>query len=400
MNTTELYLVAMAIVFTVPYLIWRLGRTDYWAPLVVVQIVTGVLLGPGALGKAFPEYYQSIFTPAVIGALNGVAWWAVSLFVFIAGLELDLKKAIRYRGESAVTAGLALCTPLLFGCAAALVLVAVGPGWEGAKAQHWQFVLGVGMACAVTALPILILLMEKMGILRSALGQRILRYASLDDIAIWGVLALILLDWQRVGKQAIFLLMFAAATWGIRWLMRKLPERDRWYVALIWLIVVALGADWCGLHYMVGAFLAGAVLDADWFDQTQMDQLRHHVLLVLMPVFFLSTGLRTNWELGGVAVFGVAALLLLASVSGKLIGVHLAGRVLNWAPGEAFIVGWLLQTKALIEIIFANILLDKGVISSGTFTALLLMAVASTMLTTPVVSPKLAKQRELLAKSG
>ena len=177
-------------------------------------------------------------------------------------------------------------------------------------------------------------------------------------------------------------------------MMGRIPERDRWYIGLVWLAVVALGADWCGLHFMVGAFLAGAVMDADWFDQEQMDQLRHHVLLVMMPVFFLSTGLRTHWELGGVAVFAAALLLLLASVSGKLMGVHLAGRALGWQKGEASVIGWLLQTKALIEIIFANILLDKQVITSETFTALLLMAVMSTMLTTPVVTPKLARLRQ------
>ncbi|MBC7609400.1 MAG: cation:proton antiporter [Polaromonas sp.] len=393
MNTTEIFLIAMAIVFTVPYLVWRLGRTDYWMPLVVVQIFTGILLGPGVLGNVFPDYYQFIFNPSVIQALSGVAWWAVSLFIFIAGIELDLKKAIQHRGESFVTAGMALGMPLLLGCGAALVLLATGPGWMGTKASDWQFVLVVGMACSVTALPILILLMEKLGILRQPIGQRILRYASLDDIAIWGVLALILMDWQRLGRQALFLALFALAAWGLRKLMQRIPESDRWYIAMIWLIVAALGADWSGLHYMVGAFLAGAVMDSEWFDQESMGRLRHNVLLVLMPVFFLSTGLRTSWELGGLAVVGVAALLLAASVSGKLLGVHLAGRVLGWAPGEASVIGWLLQTKALIEIIFANILLDKGVITSGTFTALLLMALASTMLTTPVVTPKLKAKR-------
>ena len=147
---------------------------------------------------------------------------------------------------------------------------------------------------------------------------------------------------------------------------------------------------------MVGACLAGAIMDSNWFDQTKMDMLRHHVLLVLMPVFFLSTGLRTNWEVGGYAVFIAAAVLLLASVTGKLIGVRIAGRLLNWQAGEASIIGWLLQTKALIMIIFANILLDKAIITNATFTALLLMAVASTMLTTPVVVPKLARMKELI----
>ncbi len=398
MNTTEIFLIAMLIIFTVPYLLWRLGRTDYYAPLVVVQILTGILLGPGVLGAAFPGYYQFVFNPAVIQSLNGIAWWAVMLFVMIAGVELDLKQAWTHRRESGVTAGLALGVPLVFGSAAAAGML-VFDGWMGPKAMTWQFIVGVGMACAVTALPILILLMEKLDILRQPLGQRILRYASVDDIAIWGVLALILLDWTRVGRQVGFLALFAIATYGFRQLMVRIEERDRWFVSPIWLAACGLGADWAGLHFMVGAFLAGAVMDAHWFNQEKMDQLRHHVLLVLMPVFFLSTGLRTNWNVGGTLVFAAAAVLLLASVTGKLLGVHLAGIVLKWQKGEASIIGWLLQTKALIMIIFANILLDKQIISNETFTALLLMAVASTMLTVPVVYPRLQKMQALLTRS-
>ncbi|MBK6469595.1 MAG: cation:proton antiporter [Betaproteobacteria bacterium] len=391
MNTTERFLIAMLVVFTLPWLAWRLGRTEHWAPLVVVQIVAGILLGPGVLGAALPEAYGFVFTPAVIQALNGIAWWAVMLFVFIAGVELDLAAAWKDRRESGITAGLALGMPLAFGCIAALGMVAVSSGWTGPAARPWQFVLGVGMACAVTALPILILFMEKLDILRRPLGQRILRYASLDDIAIWGVLALILMDWQRVGRQAGFLVVFGLVAWVFRWLMPRLREADRWPLALVWLAACGLAADWAGLHYMVGAFLAGAVIDGHWFDQGRMDLLRHHVLLVLMPVFFLSTGLRTEWALGGALVFVAAAALLVASVAGKLIGVHLAGRILRWPAGEATLIGWLLQTKALIMIIFANVLLDKQVITADTFTALLLMAVASTMLTVPMVTPLLVR---------
>ncbi|MDE1544437.1 cation:proton antiporter [Dechloromonas agitata] len=399
MNTTEIFLIAMTIIFTVPWLIWRLGRTDYYAPLVVVQIITGILLGPGILGKVFPDYYGFVFNPAVVQSLNGIAWWAVMLFVMIAGVELDLRKAWAHRRESGITAGLALGTPLLFGCLAAALLLGLD-GWMGRQAQTWQFVVGVGMACAVTALPILILLMEKLDILRQPIGQRILRYASLDDIAIWGVLALILMDWERIGRQGAFLVAFSVAAWGFHRLMVRLAERDRWYIALIWLAAVAFGADWAGLHFMVGAFLAGASMEAEWFDQEKMDLLRHHVLLVIMPVFFLSTGLRTNWEVGGAAVFVAAGLLLVASIAGKLLGVQLAGRILKWEAGEAGIIGWLLQTKALIMIIFANILLDKQIITSETFTALLLMAVASTMLTVPVVAPRLARLPSLIRRSA
>ncbi len=390
LSTMEVFLIAMAIIFCLPYLVWRLGRTDYFAPLVVVQIITGIVLGPGVLGAALPGYYQFVFTPQVVQILNGLGGWAVMLFVLIAGIELDLSRAWANRRESGITAGLALGAPLLMGALAALILLQF-PGWLGAQGQRWQFLVGVGMACAVTALPILILLMEKLEILRQPLGQRILRYASLDDIAIWGVLALVLMDWQRIGRQLGFLLAFAVACVLFRRLMRALPERDRWYAMLVWLALCAFGADWSGLHYMVGAFLAGVVIDGHWFDQDAMDRLRHNVLLVLMPVFFLSTGLRTQWDVGGAVVFAAALLLLLAAVAGKLAGVHLAGRLLRWRPGEASLIGWLLQTKALIMIIFANILLDKAIITSATFTALLLMAVMSTMLSTPMATPRLRR---------
>ena len=395
MSTTEVFLIAITLVYTVPYLIWRVGRTDYFAPLVVVQIVTGILLGPGILGAAYPEYYSFVFDKPVIQALNGIALWAVMIFVWIAGIELDLKQAWRHRRESVITAGLALGVPMALGCIAALGL-ALFDGWIGAKAMRWQFVLAIGMSCAVTALPILILLMEKLEIMRQPIGQRILRYASMDDIAIWAVLAVILLDWERVGRQAGFLLIFIVASFGFRKLMRWLPERDRWYVGIIGLAASGFGADWAGLHFMVGAFLAGAVLDGEWFDQAQMDALRQHVLLFFMPVFFLSTGLKTNWSMGGQAVLLASGVLLLVSVLGKLIGTHLAGKILKWKAGEALLIGWLLQTKALIMIVFANVLLDKAIITSETFTALLLMAVGSTMLTVPMVAPKLAKMKAVV----
>jgi Kef-type K+ transport system membrane component KefB len=189
------------------------------------------------------------------------------------------------------------------------------------------------------------------------------------------------------------LLLFAVAAWALRQLVVRLPQRDRWYVGLVWLALCGLGADWSGLHFMVGAFLSGAVMDRDWFDHDQLDALRRDVLLLMMPVFFLSTGLRTEWTVGGAPVFLAAGALLVAAVAGKLLGVRLAGRILRWPPGESALVGWLLQTKALIMIIFANVLLDKGVITATTFTALLLMAVASTMLTVPMATPLLARLR-------
>ena len=387
----ESFLLTLLVIFTVPWLVWRVFKTDRWAPLVVVQIVTGIVLGPGLLGAMAPEWHAHVFSAEVIKGINGIAGWAVMLFVFLAGIELDLRAAWSDRRNTLVTAGLALAMPMLAGTAAAALALWWLPSLQGPKAQAWQTLVGIGMACAVTALPILVLFMQKLGILREALGQRILRYASLDDIAIWAVLALILLDTVRLGRQALFLAVFLLLSMALRRLMPRLAPRDRWGVALIWLALCALGGEWSGLHFMVGAFMAGVVIDHEWIGHDVLDQARDWVLMLFMPVFFLSTGLRTDFDSGGAAVLGVAALLLVASVGGKLVGAHLAGRWLGWAKGEASVIGWLLQTKALIMIIFASIMLDKQLISADAFTALLLMAVASTMLTIPAVSARVAR---------
>ena len=379
------YLIVMLGIFALPWLVWRLARTEDIAPLVVVQIVAGILLGPGVAGAVFPEVHQQLFQPAVVANLNGLAWWAVIIFLWLAGIELDLRSAWAGRRETAVTAGLAMAMPLLVGAAAAWALLQWMPGLLGPKASELQFVAALGMGAAVTALPILMLLMEKLGILRTPLGQRVLRYASLDDIAIWIVLALILVDGDRLLHQVGFLAAFAVLAPFVRRGLARVGEFDRWALGLMWLLACALGSDAAGLHFMVGAFLAGVIIDRHWFAEERFDLVRNTVLVFMMPVFFLSTGLRTEWDAGGSAVFIAAGVLLVASVAGKRLGITIAAKILGWKPGEAYLIGWLLQTKALIEIIFATILLDKGIISADAFTALLLMAVASTMLTIPMV---------------
>jgi Kef-type K+ transport system membrane component KefB len=391
MSAIHQMLVAMGVILTLPYLVWRLGRTNAWAPLVVIQILMGIVLGPGLLGAAYPSLYSSIFTDDVLLMLSGIAAWAVILFVWLAGLELDLAGAWAERRDGMVTAACALLFPLMMGAVVGWGLMLDDGRWLGEGARPWQFALGIGMACAVTALPILMLFMRQLGLLRTPLGQRVLRYASIDDIAIWAVLAVVVWDLDGLLRQVGFLIGFIALSRGLRVLIPRLPSSDRWFVGLIWLCWVALSAHWAGLHYMVGAFLAGAVMERNWFEAEHLDRMRDMVLLTLMPVFFLSTGLRTQWALGDVSVLLMALLLLVVAIVGKGLGVSLASRWLRWPKGQARLVMWLLQTKALIMIIFSNILLDKQIISGETFTALLLMAAFSTVLTLPMATRALSK---------
>jgi Kef-type K+ transport system membrane component KefB len=127
------------------------------------------------------------------------------------------------------------------------------------------------------------------------------------------------------------------------------------------------------------------VLDGEDFGRETNARFRRFLLLALMPVFFLSTGLRAQWGMSGLTVLGVAAALLVASVAGKILGVWIAGRKLGWSTVESLTIGWLLQTKALIMIIFTSVLLDKDIITPAAFAATLLMALASTMLTIPII---------------
>jgi len=235
------------------------------------------------------------------------------------------------------------------------------------------------------------MLLEKLSILRAPIGQRLLRFASLDDIAIWVVLALILVDLERIGLQCAFLAAFNTFGFGFRKLMPRLNAADRWYVSVIWLVLSACAAEWFGLHFMIGAFLAGAVTDSKWLDENRTNELRYGVLLLLMPVYFLVTGLRTDWGIDSATVFLVAGALLAAAVLGKLLGVWLAGCILKWPAGDASLIGWILQTKGLIMIVFTSVLLDKRIISQETFTALLMMALVSTILTVPMATPKLQR---------
>jgi Kef-type K+ transport system membrane component KefB len=385
---TETYLLIIFGIFTIPYLLWKLFKTDRYAPLVVVQIVCGVIFGPGIFGYFFPNQYSEIFTPDTTKFMAGVATWSVVMFVATAGVEVNLKAAKDDWKETITTSAFALLTPLIVSLPLAYLLSS-SSRWTGVDSQRWQFALSVGMSLSITALPILIILLEKMDILKKDIGIRCLRYASFDDIAIWTVFAIILLEWEKVLKQAIFLCFYFIVSLAIRKFSNLMKQEDRLPFFLMWIAVCSLAADWSGLHYIVGGFLAGLVINEEWLGEEVVTQFRKYVLLLMMPIFFLSTGLRTAWELKNPIVIGLAIVLFVVQAFGKMLGIRLSAIINGWNRKDATTIGWLLQTKALIEIIFCTVMLDKGIISAQMFTALLFMAIFSTVATTPIVTRRL-----------
>jgi Kef-type K+ transport system membrane component KefB len=385
---TETYLLIILGIFTIPYFLWKLCRTDRYAPLVVVQIICGVIFGPGIFGYFFPNQYSAIFTSDTTKFITGVATWAVVMFVATAGIEVNLKAAKEDWKETVTTSAFALVTPLVISLPLAYLLSS-SSRWMGADSHRWQFSLSVGMALSITALPILIILLEKMDILKKDIGIRCLRYASFDDIAIWTVFAVILLEWDKVLHQTIFLCLYSFVSLAIRKFSNLIKQEDRLPFLLMWIAVCSLAADWSGLHYIVGGFLAGLVINEDWLGEEVVSQFRKYVLLLTMPIFFLSTGLRTDWELKNPIVIGLAIILFVVQAFGKILGIRLSAILNGWNKRDAMTIGWLLQTKALIEIIFCTVMLDKGIISAQMFTALLFMAIFSTISTTPIVTRRL-----------
>lgn len=386
LSYTESLIFVLLLIFSIPYILWMLTNKKDYLPLVVIQIIVGILLGPTIFGKLFPEEHQAIFNPNVIVTLNGIASWSIMLFVWIAGIELDINEAWKEKGETILVSSFALLIPFSLSSVFSSFLFHFIPGnWIGLQGNYWQVIFSIGISCSITALPILVLFLDNLQILRTNFGQRILRYASLDDIVVWGVLALILIDFEQIIKQLTFLFFFILSVFIVRKILYSANMENRWFISLIWLISCSFFSNWAGLHYMVGAFLSGFILDKQWFDSKTLDNFRDIILLIIMPIFFLSTGLRINWNIGNMNILYIGLLLLAISIFSKILAIKVVGKILRWPIEEIYIIGWLLQTKALIMIVFAKVLLDKEIITLDLFSALMVVAIFSTVLSMPMV---------------
>lgn len=388
MEPVAALLTAGALIFALPFLIWRLSGASAAVPLVIVQIVGGFVLGPEVLGRAYPAAFEKIFHPAALTGIECLSTWSVMLLVWVAGVELDPKLAWGERRETLVTALCALGIPFLTSCAVLLSLVSAGGPWAGPSS--WQAVLGVAIALSVTSLPILIEFMDWLGIRDQPIGQRILAYASIDDVFAWAALAFVLLDWQRLSLQLGFAICFVPAALLVRRVVSRARASDRWYLAVVWMIVASLSAEAAGLHFIIGAFLAGFAIEAEWMNPRKLAEFRSATIHGLLPFFFLNAGLQANWELSGAGVLVLAAAFLAASLLSKLLAVRLAGTIFGWSEDKIRLVGWMLQAKGVLMILFATVLRDRGLITPQLFTSLLLAAVVSTALTIPVLARRSA----------
>jgi len=386
-----------AILISLPYLAWRYLGLRHFAPLAVVQIVCGLSLGPSILGRVSPDLQHFLFGPATTASLSGVAAIAVMLFGFVSGMHLEAKT---FRAASRADMAIAVSSfivPLLLGLGFAYWLAVGDPTLVGPKATPWLFAVGFGICVAVTALPVLAALLKEMRIVETALGQQALAFAAMTDGGLWIAVSVLLI--VAAGSQA-------DATWHLalfpvylvvtvvilpRLMRRILSTRGNngeksdaiLIVACTLAFASACASEFVGLGYVVGAFLAGVAMPGD-IREALIRRLDWPVTLLLMPFFFMTTGLRTEADLLSPAVLGMAGAATILAMTGKIGGVVIPAIAFGRNPRRSLALGVLLQSKGLMEVLVVTVLIDAGILTTTVFSALILVAVFCTIAAMPL----------------
>jgi Kef-type K+ transport system membrane component KefB len=403
MSPAITFLVQAIIIIGVPPMLWHYMPVKRMLPLAVIQIITGIALGPSFLGRVSPPLFDSLFPPATVTALSTIANLAVILFAFTIGTHLDLS-ALRGRGRSflCISVG-AVAVPTLLGAAAGWWISLAFPQTLGAQATRTDFSLAIGICVGVTALPVLGAILREMGLLGQHIGQLALRCAVVNDAALWILLALLLTYMTQHDRDslAVWRLAFGGVvyiivmTFAMRPLLSRLaghgPFGDRHLVLLsVMAIASAAATELLGLHYVLGAFVAGVAVPDDWRSPI-LARLEVVATTVLLPFFFITMGLKVRIDPFADEFSTIVGATMVAALVGKIAGTAIPARLSGEKWGDAFALGALMQAKGLVVFVALTILLDSQVIDLPVFSALVVMAVINDMLCMPLVRLGLAR---------
>lgn len=373
----------------------RLGQ-----PPVIGEMLAGFALGPILFGALEPGLHAQLFPRDGLAMLEGLSQLGLVLFMFIVGVELRAPGGARRQVVAAGWIGtLGVLLPMLLGyLIAPLLHVRFAPAGVG----QGPFALFMATSMAITAFPVLARILKDSGMTRSPIGQLALASTAVADVLAWGVLAFVVAalgtggGWSGFARTIGGLLVIGALCFGLLrpWLARVLarhagdgrPDGALLGLLLVLAFAMAAATEWLGLHALFGAFLFGACLPRD---DRLLDHLvarvEHVAILVLLPVFFALAGLHTTPQ--AFAGGGGSALLLVlaAAVFGKVLGAGAGARIGGLGWRDSLALGSLMNARGLMELIVLKIGLDAGVIGPGMFTILLVMAIVTTLMTTPML---------------
>ena len=389
-------LVALAAVILV-------GRLLGWAfaylgqPAVIGEVIAGILLGPSLLGRVAPDAAAFVLPTGIAPFLEIIAQLGVVLYMFLVGLEFDGARLRKHAHSSIAISHASIVVPFLLGSCLALWLYSdLAPR----SVSFTTFALFIGIALSVTAFPVLARILGDRGMARSELGLLALGCAAADDVTAWCLLAFVVGVAQAQLESALLVCALSVAYIAVMFVVvrplagrfaLRLEERDinRGVVAfvLLTLLVSAWTTEAIGIHAVFGAFLLGAVIPHDCaLSRVLTRKMEDLVTVLFLPAFFAFTGMRTQIGLvTGLEDWLICGVIILAATAGKFGGTLLAARLtgLGWRTSSA--LGILMNTRGLMELIVLNIGLDLGVISPTLFAMMVLMALATTLATTPVL---------------
>jgi Kef-type K+ transport system membrane component KefB len=375
-------------------------------PVVIAEIGAGILLGPSVLGWLSPAAEEALFPVGSLGVIRLLSQLGLLLFMFLVGLELD-PKIVRERGRLAlVISHASIVAPFLLGATLAIVLY---PTLAGARVTFTGFALFMGAAMSVTAFPVLARILTERRLTRTPIGALAIACAAIDDVTAWCILAAVVVIvratgsgvaatglplWVTLGGSAAYVaVMLTGGRRALRILETRYAARGRVTQDMIAVLMLAtLASAWIterlGVHALFGAFLVGAVSPkSEGFVHALLERFEDMMVVLLLPLFFAFTGLRTEITLiDGAGAWLVCALVTAVAVAGKVGGSAIAARVTAMPWRDAAVVGVLLNTRGLMELVMLNVGLDIGVISRELFAMMVLMALATTFMTTPLVT--------------
>lgn len=371
----------------------------YGQPAVIGQILTGILLGPVLLGRLPFDLTDRLFPKAVLSYLAVLAQVAVVIFMFVVGYEMDFRM-LRGRGRAVPLLVLGcLLVPMTLGAGAVLAVPSMFRGVGEPNPDSGSFVLFVAVSVSVTALPVLAAIIRERGIAGTAHGQLAVTAAGIMDLLVWVVLAAAVADATRSADRplgmtvALAALLIAVMFLVMRPVLRWWVERQgsRFLDQLPIAVVLMMGCAWAtaslGLHAVFGGFLAGLVMPRPG-GSPDADVLRSMdgTARVLLPLFFVVTGLSLNIGALGAGDLALFALILLIAVAGKAGPAYFASRLARLPPRQAAAVAVLLNTRGLTELIALNVGLTAGIIHQRLFAVLVLMALITTAMSGPLLS--------------
>jgi Kef-type K+ transport system membrane component KefB len=374
----------------------RLGQ-----PAVVGEMIAGIVLGPSVAGALAPGLFAFVFPAGSMGALRILSQVGVILFMFVVGMELDLKQLRGQARTAVLVSHVSIVLPYFLGTFFSFFMY---ESFSTPGINFSSFALFMGVAMSMTAFPVLARILEERGLTKSHLGSMALTCAAVADVTAWTILVFVVavVKSRNLGNCLIaiglLLLFVGVMLLAVRPLLQRLPVAQMGVSngptqnMVVTVLVVAFGAglltEVIGIHPLFGAFLAGVCMpQGSDFRLRVRDRLESFSAAFLLPLFFAFTGLRTqvgllsDWQSVSVCL-GLVAVATLGKLGGSMLAARWSG--MDWH--DSFALGALMNTRGLVELIVLNIGFDLGILSPKVFTMMVIMALVTTCMTGPLLS--------------